>query len=38
MAWQLLGLLKGDMGLAWQPLITEDMVLGFENVSRGLVI
>lgn len=28
MAWHLLGLLKGDMELARQPLITEGLVLG----------
>lgn len=38
MTWHLLGLLKGDVGLAWQPLITEGLVLGVENVRGGSVI
>lgn len=38
MTLHLLGLLKSDVGLAGQPLITKGLVLGVENVRGGSVI
>lgn len=35
MTLHLLGLLKSDVGLAGQPLITKGLVLGVENVRGG---